>query len=283
MKRLIASICALIPVVPMTAEAQADPSFPVTQDGISIGAFVELPSWDRHHGMPVVGEKPLHDNAYRVTENEIGYGGGISVRSATLRWSPPSLQYRFDLGYHHSSMAFYADSGGKVLLSDPTKIIETGMRDRTAFDLDMISLGAMVGGGFYFEGGRPAGSDLPAASLREHGVVLLGGLGFTWRTGSQAVRTLGLLPDEAGTLENPRGYPITNDGRTITIYDDDVPDLNRLGLSLRGGVAVELTLASNLMTSIGALYEYELLPIAGDEWRMHRLAITAAIYLLVGL
>lgn len=153
------------------------------------------------------------------------------------------------------------------------------MRDRTAFDLDVVTLSAMIGGGLYMEEARPAGRGLPAASLREHGVVLLGGFGLSWRTSSRAVRTLSLLPDEQGTLENPRGYPMSNDGRSMTIHEEAVPDLNRLGVSVRGGVAVELTLAElDLMASIGALYEYELLPIAGDEWRMQRVALTVAMY-----
>lgn len=71
------------------------------------------------------------------------------------------------------------------------------------------------------------------------------------------------------------GYPTTNDGRGLVLFDADIPEHSTTRLSLKGGVLAEIALpGSGWLLSPGVYYDYGLTDVSSSEnWNLSALSL----------
>ena len=187
-----------------------------------------------------------------------------------------SMEYRLDSSWSLSATVAYNDLGGNSSVSEtnpnrvfydveapgqtppPDGVIDHVVRYNYEFSYSSFSLGI-------------AGQWRPLVdSTWTFGIDL----GMTFHTILNHVtrQTIDLLEPEDGRFLNIDGRPLSNNSKTLILYDGDIPEANSTRLGLKGGIFTEFgDRDSGTVFSPGLFYEYGLTHVEQfSDWKLNR-------------
>lgn len=92
-------------------------------------------------------------------------------------------------------------------------------------------------------------------------------------------RRMRLDPPEPGRFANPAGYPVSNDGRTIVLYDGEIPERVGMRIGLLGGLRAWHRFGHGLDGWAALRYDLALTNVDTGRWRASAVLLTAGVQL----
>ena len=94
---------------------------------------------------------------------------------------------------------------------------------------------------------------------------------FGYVLGGKNRQVQNLIEPQNARFVNPDGYPTENNGRTLVLFDNDIPGRSSTRFSLKGGLQAEIGLFGNAwIATPGIYYDYGLTQVTENEnWNLN--------------